>query len=107
MPPTVTMPNIASNRSTQPLLSAQLRLVYGNGTLGAAVNVLAATVLCGLLWHLIARPQVIGWCLYIALVTGFRYTLARRYRRASPVSNNLDAWRKAFLIGVGMAGAGW
>jgi signal transduction histidine kinase/ActR/RegA family two-component response regulator len=107
MPPNVTLPNIDSNRSTQHLLAAQLRLVYGNATVGAAVNVLAATILCGLLWHLIPRPQVIGWWLYIALVTGFRYTLARRYRRDSPVSNNLDAWRKAFLIGVGMAGAGW
>jgi signal transduction histidine kinase/ActR/RegA family two-component response regulator len=107
MPPNVTLPNIDSNRSMQHLLSAQLRLVYDNATLGAAVNVLAATILCGLLWHLIPRPQGIGWWLYIAVVTGFRYTWARRYRRASPVSNDLDAWRRAFLIGVGMAAAGW
>ncbi len=107
MPPTVTSPNIDSNRNTRHLLSAQLRLVYGNATLGAAVNVLAATVLCGLLWHLIGRPKLIGWWLYIALVTGFRYSLARRYRQASPVLKGLDAWRRAFLVGVGMAGAGW
>jgi signal transduction histidine kinase/CheY-like chemotaxis protein len=107
MPPTVTLPDIDSNRSTQRLLSAQLRLVYDNATLGAAVHVLAATVLCGLLWHLIARPRVIGWWLYIALVAGFRYTLARRYRQASPVSTDLEAWRRAFLISVGMAATGW
>ena len=68
---------------------------------------LAATVLCGLLWHLIARPQVIGWWLYIVVVAGFRYTLARRYRQASPLANDLEAWRRAFLIGVGMAATGW
>jgi signal transduction histidine kinase/ActR/RegA family two-component response regulator len=107
MPPTVTLPDIDSNRSTQRLLSAQLRLVYDNATLGAAVHVLAATVLCGLLWHLIARPRVIGWWLYIALVAGFRYTLARRYRQASPVSTDLEAWRRAFLISVVMAATGW
>ncbi len=107
MPPIVTLPKIDSHRSTEHLLSAQLRLVYDNATLGATVNVIAATILCGQLWHLIARPQVIGWWLYIAVVTGFRYALARRYRQASPVSNDLDAWRRAFLIGVGLAAAGW
>jgi signal transduction histidine kinase/ActR/RegA family two-component response regulator len=110
MPPNVTLPSIDSDQSTQHLLSAQLRLVYDNATLAAIVNVLAATILCGLLWHLIARPQVVGWWLYIAVVTSFRYTLARRYRRASPVSDDLDdldAWRRAFFVGVGMAAAGW
>jgi signal transduction histidine kinase/ActR/RegA family two-component response regulator len=107
MPPAATLPNIDSDQSRQHLLSAQLRLVYDNATLGAAVNVLAATVLCGLLWNLIARPQVIGWWLYIVVVAGFRYTLARRYRQASPVSSDLHAWRRAFLIGVGMAATGW
>jgi signal transduction histidine kinase/ActR/RegA family two-component response regulator len=107
MPPNVTLPSIDRDQGTQHLLSAQLRLVYDNATLGAAVNVLAATILCGLLWHLIAKPALVCWWLYIVVVTGFRYTLARRYRQASPVSSDLDAWRRAFLMGVGMAAAGW
>jgi signal transduction histidine kinase/ActR/RegA family two-component response regulator len=107
MPPNVTLPSIDRDQGTQHLLSAQLRLVYDNATLGAAVNVLAATILCGLLWHLIAKPALVCWWLYIVVVTGFRYTLARHYRQASPVSSDLDAWRRAFLMGVGMAAAGW
>ena len=107
MPRIVTSTNIDSKRSAQHLLSAQLHLVYGNATVAAGVNLVAATVLCGLLWHVIARPQVIGWWLYIVVVAGSRYTLARRFRQASPGAKNPETWRRAFLIGVGMAAAGW
>jgi hypothetical protein len=43
------------------ILSAQLRLLYANANLGVGVSILAATILGGLQWQLIAKPIVAGW----------------------------------------------
>ena len=88
-------------------MPAQLRLLYANANLGVVINILAATVLGGLQWGVVARPLVIAWWLYILLVSVARYALARHYWHSSPAPTDSNKWRTVFIAGVALTGAGW
>jgi signal transduction histidine kinase/ActR/RegA family two-component response regulator len=107
MSPTASVARVDQDSPKAQLLTAQLRLLYANANLGAAINILAATILGGLQWGIIAKPVIIVWWLYVTLVSVFRFASARRYRQASPSAADTDKWRTLFTVGVGLAGAGW
>ena len=103
------MPTTASvaRDSSQQLLPAQLRLLYANASLGVVINILAATVLSGLQWGVVAKPLVVAWWIYILLVSVARYAVARHYWHASPAPTDSNKWRTVFIAGVALTGAGW
>lgn len=98
---------MVQDSSKEQILSAQLRLLYANADLGVGVSILAATVLAGLQWRVISRPVVIGWWLYMMLVSVVRFAIARRYRNAGSVPNALGRQRIAFTAGVALTSSGW
>ena len=104
---TASLERVDPQSSGERILSEQLRLLYANANLGVAVNVLAATILAGLQWGIVAHPVVIGWWLYITLVSIARFFIARRYWHATPGPEDLPRWRNIFTTGVAFAGAGW
>ena len=89
------------------ILSAQMKLLFGNSNIGFGVTVLAATTLALLQWRTVPQYFALGWWLYIALVALARTTLARAYRHASTASTEVGRWRAAFVIGASLAGFGW
>src|ERR1019366_6261755 len=94
----------------QEILSAQVRLLYANANLGVVVTILAATMLGCLQWGTVPNFVVIGWWLYMTLVSLSRFVLAQRYRRISRGCTDIitdSKWRVAFAVGAGLAGAGW
>jgi signal transduction histidine kinase/CheY-like chemotaxis protein len=97
--------NRESNK--EQLLSAQLRLLYANTNLSVVVNILAATILGSLQRGVVRSSVVLGWWLYIALVSVARFVFGRLYWRISPNPRDLDRWRIAFVLGAGLSGAGW
>jgi signal transduction histidine kinase/ActR/RegA family two-component response regulator len=99
--------SVTRDSPQEQLLAAQLRLLYANANLGVVINILAATILGGLQWGIVSRPVVLGWWLYITLVSVARYALARRYWHASPTPTDVGRWRSVFTVGVGLTGAGW
>src|SRR5215469_10084365 len=107
------MPPISStigvrDRSNRPhILSEQVRLLYASSNAGVAITMLAATLLASLQWGIVPDAVVLGWWLYMGLVSIARYVLARRYRLASPDSQKNDNWRLAFTVCIGALGAGW
>jgi signal transduction histidine kinase/ActR/RegA family two-component response regulator len=107
MRPTAAGARVNRDSSREQILSAQLRLLYANANLGAVVNILAATILGALQWATISKSVIVGWWLYITLVSVVRYAFARRYWHASPTLTDLRKWRTVFTVGVGLAGAGW
>jgi signal transduction histidine kinase/ActR/RegA family two-component response regulator len=107
MPPTAPIARVDRDFSSQQLLPAQLRLLYANASLGVVINILAATVLSGLQWGVVAKPLVFAWWLYILLVSVARYALARHYWHASPAPTDSNKWRTVFIAGVALTGAGW
>jgi signal transduction histidine kinase/CheY-like chemotaxis protein len=107
MRPIASLGEVDRGPGSEPFLSAQLRLLYANANLGVLVNLLAATILGALQWSVVSKPPLVGWWLYIALVSGLRYALARRYWHASPNPTDTTKWRTVFTIGVGLSGAGW
>ena len=107
MPPTAPIARVDRDFSSQQLLPAQLRLLYGNANLGVVINILAATVLGGLQWGVVAKPLVFSWWIYILLVSVARYELARHYWHAAPAPTDSNKWRTVFIAGVALTGAGW
>jgi len=91
----------------QEILSAQIRLLYANANIGVGVTILAATTLALLQWGIVPNFLVLGWWLYMILISVSRGALARRYRRASPGYTEIGGWRVAITIGAGLAGTGW
>jgi signal transduction histidine kinase/ActR/RegA family two-component response regulator len=105
--PTASVARVHRDSLREQLLPAQLRLLYANANLGVVINILAATILGGLQWGVVPSPVVLGWWLFITLVSVARYVLARRYWHASPTAADVDKWRTVFAAGVALTGAGW
>jgi signal transduction histidine kinase/ActR/RegA family two-component response regulator len=105
--PTASVARVRRDSLREQLLPAQLRLLYANANLGVVINILAATILGGMPWGIVSPPVVLGWWLFITLVSVARYVLARRYWRASPTATDVDKWRTVFAVGVALTGAGW
>jgi signal transduction histidine kinase/ActR/RegA family two-component response regulator len=82
--------------------AAQIRLLYTNTNTGAAATVVAALVLSYCQWAVIHQLVILGWFMFMLLVSVARYTLARRYFRAPSRYSQI-----AFVAGVGLAAAGW
>ena len=104
---TASLERVDPQSSGGQILSEQLKLLYANANLGVLVNIVAATILAGLQWGIISHPVVIGWWLYITLVSIARFSIARRYWQASPGPRDIARWRNIFTTGVAFAGAGW
>src|SRR6266542_6714167 len=89
------------------ILAAQVRLLYSNANVGVVVTLVATAILGRLQWGVAPHFIIIGWCLYMFLVSVGRFTLGRRYWRTAPSSVDTSRWGAAFAIGAGLAGAGW
>jgi signal transduction histidine kinase/CheY-like chemotaxis protein len=97
----------ADQESTgQDLLAAQLRLLYTNASLSAAINFLVATILCALQWTVISHTVLIAWWLAIVAITALRLLLARRYR-LSPGPADPHSSHSLFVLGAALNGAAW
>ena len=106
MPPTASGLLVKQNSTKEQILPAQLGLLYANTNVGVGVNILAATILGALQWGIVSHPVVMGWWLYLSLVSIVRYLFARRWH-ALPTRSDVSGWRTAFTVCVGLAGAGW
>ena len=92
---------------TRQVRAAQVRLLYSNANTGGAVTIITAPVLSYFQWDVIEHPVVVGWLLYILVVSAARFALTRRYRRASPADTEVNRWGTAFAVGAALAGVGW
>ena len=92
---------------TRQVRAAQVRLLYSNANTGGAVTIITAPVLSYFQWDVIEHPVVVGWLLYILVVSAARFALTGRYRRASPADTEVNQWGTAFAVGAALAGLGW
>jgi signal transduction histidine kinase/ActR/RegA family two-component response regulator len=91
----------------QQILAAQVQLLYRNAGVGIAVTLVGSAILGRLQWEVVPHAVILGWWLYMCLVSVGRFALACRYWGAAPVSRNANWWHVAFTLGAGLAGAGW
>ena len=95
------------NSGRRQILTAQVRLLYNHANVGVGITLIATVVLGRLQWEVVPHLIILGWCLYMFLVSVGRFTLGRLYWRTAPSSVETNRWGAAFTIGVGLAGAGW
>jgi signal transduction histidine kinase len=98
---------VLQDSRTREILSAQTHLLYANLKIGVSVTAVTSTVLGLLQWQVVPHPVVVGWWLYMTLVSVFRYGNARMYQRVSRGPEETARWREVFTLGAGLAGAGW
>jgi signal transduction histidine kinase/ActR/RegA family two-component response regulator len=91
----------------QQTLAAQVRLLYSNATVGVVVTLAAAAILGRLQWDVVPHSTILGWCLYVFLVSAGRFVLAKSYWRTPPSSPQGSRWGTRFVVGAVLAGAGW
>lgn len=89
------------------ILSAQIRILYANGKVGVGVTIVAATTLGLIQWRIVPHFVVLGWWLYMVVVSVARCALYLRYKHTSPQYAEVRGWRAAFTVGAGLAGIGW
>jgi signal transduction histidine kinase/ActR/RegA family two-component response regulator len=91
----------------QEILLAQVRLLYANTYIGVCVTIIAAALLGYLEWNFVSHSVIVGWWVYIALVTAVRYAVALHFRVASPGATETRRWAALFAVCAGLAGVGW
>jgi signal transduction histidine kinase/ActR/RegA family two-component response regulator len=96
-----------ANSTSQKILTAQVKLLYGNANLGIWVTLIATPILARLQWAVIRHQLILGWCLYMFALSAGRYALGRQYLRSEPSIPDARRWNTAFAVGAGLAGAGW
>ena len=85
----------------------QVRLLYKNTDLAVGVNLVAAAALGWLQWEAISHPVVLGWVVYMVLVSVARFVLKGRYFRSPVEAGDAGWWGTAFAVGAGLTGVGW
>ncbi len=105
--PDVGVVRVQQDSRRREILSAQMKLLFGNSNIGLGVTVLAATTLAFLQWRTVPRYFILGWWLFMTLVAVTRSALALAYSRAATASTEVGRWRAAFVIGASLAGIGW
>src|SRR5579863_9608169 len=89
------------------ILAAQVHLLFSNTNVGVAVTLTATAILGRLHWDVVTHFTILGWCLYMFLVSTARFALHLLYRRSAPSNINVSKWLLAFDVGAGLSGAGW
>src|SRR6266568_1426570 len=82
----------------QQILAAQVRLLYNNANVGIVVTLIATVILGRLQWEVAPHLIILGWCLYMFLVSVGRFILGRRYGRTAQSSLETNTWGTAFAI---------
>jgi signal transduction histidine kinase/ActR/RegA family two-component response regulator len=104
--PTETAHTRRGSRKEQ-IFAAQVRLLYSNTNVGVGVTLIATPILSRLEWNVVPHATILGWCLYMLVVSAARFILDRSYWRAEPSRQKLTEWGARFAIGAGLAGSGW
>lgn len=98
--------NIPSELAVE-VANTQVRLLYRNALTGALVS---ASVSILLVWLQAQGPlsdAALPWLITMLAISTGRVILALAYTRNSRLPGETAFWRNAFMVGVGLAGAGW
>ena len=92
----------------QPQVHAgETRLLFENAPVGIVATIVIASLLAYAQAMVVSRVVVVGWWLFMLLVSAARFLVVRAYWRASPSDTDHDRWNVAFLVGAAMAALGW
>ena len=101
------MPAFSSNSHSKKIFPDQVRLLYAGAIeayIATAVNVV---LLAAIQWYRIPPLIIIGWLLYMFVVTASRALLVWKYWRSENRVARAPLWNQYYLFGSGLAGAGW
>lgn len=86
---------------------AQVRLLYRNALTGAIITSSTSALL---LWLQAQGPlsdAAFAWLVAMLSISAARVVLAMLYVRNGRHRGEASLWRNAFMVGVGLSGAGW
>src|SRR4051794_13153748 len=85
-----------NNERKLQLRAAQTRLLYENANTGILVTLCAAPVLAYFQTSVVPYPIILGWLVYMLLVSAARFVLVRRYFQSSKEHTRPQGWSTLF-----------
>ncbi|XZG71137.1 ATP-binding protein [Chitinibacteraceae bacterium HSL-7] len=96
-----------TGRQSPHVILQTTRLLYRNAALGQVASIINAALMAVALWWFEARWQVVLWFGVVALISGYRFVLARRFERADVDEHSAPSWRRIYLVGTVFASLWW
>ena len=85
----------------------QISQVYRNQPVGLIANLVNSVFLIFIHWNVISSTILLGWFGAMVTVTGIRYLLFLRYKRADIILGKASRWEGMFITGVMISGLIW
>ena len=103
----VVRPPATANERRQRVHGAEVRLLYENATTSVVASVLIALPLAYAQRRVTSTLVISAWLVFVVVVAATRFTIARRYWRASPDEMSSGRWKAVFVAGTALAAAAW
>ena len=89
------------------IFDARVRLLYRLSRPGYLGTLIAAIVVALALWSVVPQVKILSWLMLVAIVTGGRIVLYRRFVLRQPGVAEFPAWRRRFIAGAVLMGCTW
>jgi diguanylate cyclase (GGDEF)-like protein len=85
----------------------KVRILYRQGPPAQLIGILAAAVICWVLWDVTDHLHLLVWWAVLTLVILGRIALAYAYRRADPLPMTMQLWEHRFVVSLGLVSLIW
>jgi diguanylate cyclase (GGDEF)-like protein len=87
--------------------SEKVRVVYRHGPPAQLLSILAAGVICWVLWDHGSQRSLLVWWGVVAVLTLSRIGLAWLFKRHEPAPERMLPWERAFVLSLGASTLAW
>ncbi|MCK4708627.1 MAG: hypothetical protein KAU21_08425, partial [Gammaproteobacteria bacterium] len=86
-----------------------IKILYAQQGRGLVVTIVTGSVLCALLWSVIAHETLIWWLAALFFVSALRFIFSQKFYTlcSVPDPDDIEFWRHRFTIGVSLTGLVW
>jgi diguanylate cyclase (GGDEF)-like protein len=85
----------------------KVRIIYRHGPPAQLLSLVAAAVICWVLWNHGNHAALIAWWVTLTLLTIGRISLASQFARRQPEAERMLGWERAFVVSLGAVTLTW
>lgn len=85
----------------------QIKLLYAKAPMALTATLVNAPILVFILWDKVRHAVLVGWLMYMVILSLGRVWLRHEYRRTPPSPIEESHWGTWYLAGIALSGLGW
>ncbi len=85
----------------------QVKLLYAKAPMALAAILVNVPILVFILWDKVRHAVLVGWLIYMVILSLGRVWLRQEYWRTSPSPIKESRWGTWYLAGIALSGLGW